>query len=93
MRITYDQTKRDIVLAERGLDLAQAGAVFDGFHLTQPDAVHSDVEDRFISVGVLQEIIVIVVWMERDDARRIITMWKANDKQKTAYYRQRDRPG
>jgi len=93
MRIVYDEAKRLRIFEERGLDFADAGAVFDGFHMTRGDEKHSDVEDRFITVGNLHDTIVIVVWTERDEERRIITMWKANDRERHFYLRHRNRSG
>ncbi len=93
MLVTYDPLKRELILADREIDIADAGAVFAEFHLTKYDDAHSETEDRFISVGLLKGEIVLVVWTEREDSRRIVTMWKANEKERTAYYRQRDRPG
>ena len=93
MRISYDPDKRDRVLAERRLDFADAAKVFGAFHLTRRDELHSAVEERFISVGVLEDEVVILVWTARDDERRIVTMWKANDRERTAYWRERERSG
>jgi uncharacterized protein len=93
MRISFDQAKRDRVLADRQLDLADAERLFAEFHLTRADHRHSDTEERFISVGLIGEQVVIVVWTERNDSRRVITMWKANDRERDAYRRQRDRAG
>jgi uncharacterized DUF497 family protein len=93
MRIIYDPAKRDAILQERGLDFAQAGQVFDGFHLTRSDDKHSESEDRFVSVGMLDEDVVIVVWTPREEGRRIVTMWKTNEKERSAYYRKREEHG
>ncbi len=93
MRIVYDAAKRELVLAQRALDIGRAADVFAGFHLTRRDDRHSIDEERWISVGMLDDDVVILVWTERDEGRRIVTMWKANDKERTAYHRHRDRPG
>nr|WP_314526371.1 BrnT family toxin [uncultured Brevundimonas sp.] len=37
MRLTFDPSKRERTLAERGLDFAQAAIVFEGDHLTFED--------------------------------------------------------
>lgn len=91
MEIDYDPAKRDQVLAERGLDLARCGETFGGFHLTKRDDKHSDEEERFISVGTLGSEVVIIVWTPRQDLRRIVTMWKANDKECQRFEQARDR--
>lgn len=94
MTIGYDPAKRDMVLAERGLDLERSGEVFAGFHLSRGDPSHStDDEDRWITVGMLDDVVVIVVWTDRGGLRRIITMWKANGKERAAYHRRRDQHG
>jgi uncharacterized DUF497 family protein len=42
-------------------------------------------EDRFITVGWLQARLVVLVWTPRGEVRRIISMRKANDREKTLY--------
>ena len=94
MRYSYDPDKRRIVLEERGLDLADAWRVFEGFYLSRADAKHSDVEQRIITVGMLNDdVVVLVVWAPRPGERRIVTMWKANDRERRRYNEQRDRSG
>lgn len=93
MRYSYDPSKRQKVLEERGLDLADAPKVFEGFYLSRADDKHSDVEDRVNTLGMLDDELVLVVWTPRDGERRIITMWKANEKERRKYHEQRDRSG
>jgi len=94
MDIEYHEAKRVLVLEDRGLDIARAGKVFEGFHLTRRDDKHSsDDEERYNSVGLLDEEVVIVTWTSRGAVRRIVTMWKANGKQRERYYQERDRSG
>ncbi len=93
MEIEYDPDKRDRVLAKRSLDLARCGETFGGFHLTKRDYKHSDEEERYISVGELDEDVVIIVWTPRRDLRRIVTMWKANDRERQNFYKARSRLG
>ena len=42
-------------------------------------------EDRFISVGLLDTRLVVLVWTQRGEVRRIISMRKANDREKKIY--------
>ena len=91
MEFEYDAAKRDQVLAERGLDMAKVGEVFGGFHLTRYDEKHSDDEDRYHSIGLMDGDVVIVTWTPRDDLRRIITMWKANERERQRYHEARQR--
>ena len=93
MRISYDPNKRAKILNEREIDIADAGQVFEGFHLTRRDDAHSDAETRYISVGQLGDTVVNIVWTEREDSRRIVTMRKANGKEREIYFEHWDRSG
>jgi uncharacterized protein len=90
MRIEFDSTKRDKTLAERGLDFARAGEVFAGVHLTGQDTRQGYTEDRFITVGLLDARLLVLVWTPRGEVRRIISMRKANDREKNFYARYPD---
>lgn len=87
VKIEFDATKRAKALEERGLDFARAGEVFDGRHFTGQDSRQDYEEDRFITVGLLDTRLVVLVWTPRGEARRIISMRKANDREKTLYDR------
>lgn len=87
MRIEFDSAKRDKTLAERGLDFVKAYEVFAGVHFTGQDDRQNYAEDRFITVGLLEGRLVVMVWTPRGEGRRIISMRKANDREK-AYYAQ-----
>lgn len=93
MDIEFDPAKREQVLAERGLDMARCGEAFDGFHLTRRDDKHSDDEERFTSLAALDSEVVIIVWTPRQNLRRIVTMWKANDKERQKFEQARKQLG
>lgn len=88
MQITFDAAKRDKALVERGLDFADAGAVFAGHHFTAQDTRQNYGETRFITIGLLRGRMVVLVWTPRGEARRIISMRKANEREQ-AHYRRR----
>jgi len=90
MQVEFDSTKRDKALAERGLDFARAGEVFAGRHFTGQDMRQDYAEDRFITVGLLDTRLVVLVWTPRGEVRRIISMSKANDREKALYARYLD---
>ena len=87
MKIEFDEAKRNKTLAERGLDFARASEVFEGAHFTAQDDRQDYAEDRFITVGHLDTRLVVMVWTPRDEGRRIISMRKANDREKAFYTR------
>ena len=87
MQITFDPAKRNITLVERGLDFADAAEVFAGHTYDQPDDRFDYGEIRMISVGQLAGRMVVVVWTQRGEARHVISMRKANDREQARYAR------
>ncbi len=85
MRITFDPAKRDRTLEARGLDFASATEVFVSDHLTFPDERQDYGEPRFISVGRLAGRMVVLVWTPRGDARHVISMRKANEREQRRF--------
>ena len=85
MTVEFDEAKRAKTLEERGLDMARAGEVFDGDTLTIEDVRIDYGETRYITVGFLDERMVVLVWTQRGDIYRIISMRKANDREKAVY--------
>ena len=86
MRITYDPSKREKTLLERGLDFARADEVFAGHHFSSDDLRQDYMELRKVTVGLLDGRMVIIVWTPRGASeRRIISMRKANEREKAKY--------
>jgi len=85
MQIDFDLDKRDKALAERGLDFARASEVFGGRHFTAEDTREDYSELRYITVGKLDERMVVMVWTPRGEMRRIISMRKANEREQARY--------
>ncbi len=85
MKITFDATKRQATLDERGLDFADAEFVFDGLTLTAEDARKAYGEERFQTVGFLEGRMVMVVWTPRNAGRHVISMRKCNAKEQKIY--------
>lgn len=74
MDIEYDSAKRDATLRERGLDFADAWKLFDGRELTVCDDRVDYGEVRWISYGWVDETAVALVWTERENVMRVISM-------------------
>jgi uncharacterized protein len=87
MWITYDPAKREKTLRERGLDFERAADVFAGLTIDIPDLRRDYGEHRINSVGHLSGRMVMACWTPRGEARHIISMRKANDREKARYRR------
>lgn len=83
MKVTYDPSKRDRTLAERGLDFRRAADVFAGVTLEVEDTRYVYGEQRIICYGQLVGRMVVVVYSPRGADRHIISMRKANEREKT----------
>jgi len=81
VRITYDPAKRERTLRERGLDFADAAEVLAGPMLT---------EERYVTMGLLRERVVVMVWTQRGDDQRIISMRLADEKEQQLGENRRD---
>jgi uncharacterized DUF497 family protein len=82
VRITFDPAKRASTLDERGLDFADAAEVFDGVTAEVEDMRKDYGETRIICFGLLRGRLVQVVYTPRDAGRHIISMRKANAREK-----------
>ena len=82
MRITFDPAKRATTLEERGLDFADAAEVFDGITAEAEDTRKDYGEMRIICFGLLRGRLVQIVYTQRDAGRHIISMRKANAREK-----------
>jgi uncharacterized DUF497 family protein len=83
--ITFDPRKRDWTLRERELDFVEAATVFAGRTIDMYDERFDYGEVRVVSVGYLRKRMVVIVWTARGEARHIISMRKANDREQARY--------
>lgn len=69
----------------RGLNMARAADVLAGATLPVEDDRQDYGEARFITIGFLDAATVVLVWTPHDDACRIISMRKANERERRLY--------
>jgi hypothetical protein len=85
MEIEFDPAKGDATLEARGLDMARETEILSGQALTVEDDRQDYGEMRSITVGLLDDRMVVVVWTQHGERRRIISLRKANDREQDAY--------
>ena len=80
--------KKNINKEKHKIGFEEAALVFDDpFHIELYDNVHSDAEDRFLAIGtVLNVLIVLVVYTEKNEKVRIISARPATNREKELYY-------
>jgi uncharacterized DUF497 family protein len=77
VKIEWDENKRRINLHKHGLDFRDAHAILAGVTLLKPDDRYEYGESRYISIGLLSNIVVAVVHTLYGEDVRIISMRKA----------------
>jgi uncharacterized protein len=84
MEFEWAEAKRLAVLNALGLDFIRGQLLFDGRPLhTTPSP--RDGEPRWVSVGILNERLIALVWTKRDHMIRIITMRRARRVEERRY--------
>lgn len=83
--IDWDQRKRQSNLKKHGFDVADADQVFDGVTFTYEDDRIAYGEQRFVTLGLLNGILVSIVHTEQADHIRVISMRKATKHEREIY--------
>ena len=86
MKIEWDTNKNDVNVKKHHISFETAARVFlDENRLDYYDIVHSMNEDRYITIGLVEEVIV-VVYTLRKTRIRIISARLATRKERKLYY-------
>jgi uncharacterized DUF497 family protein len=83
----WDENKERSNLRKHNISFAEGESVFfDTFSITIPDPDHSFEENRFIDIGVSDKNrILVVVYTEREERIRIISVRKATKAEQNLY--------
>ncbi len=84
--ITWDEPKRRRNLRKHGFDFADADQVFEGVTYTYEDDRLAYRERRFVTLGLVREIIVSIVHTEEGDHIHVISMRKATKREREIYF-------
>ncbi len=84
--ITWNGVKRRANLRKHGLDFVDAHEVFDGLTYSYEDDRLAYGEERFVTLGVLREVVVSIVHTEEGDHIHIISMRKATRHEREIYF-------
>ncbi|HEX4695274.1 BrnT family toxin [Sphingomonas sp.] len=87
MDVTFDAVKREATLRHRNLDFADAPKVFAGAVVEFEDDRFDYGEVRMITVGLLYDAVVVMVWTDRDGTPHIISMRAATKGEADDYFR------
>jgi uncharacterized protein len=82
---TWDESKRRRNIRIHGLDFEGADAIWDGFTITREDTRERYPEERFVTFGELNGVVVVLVHADRDGDMHVISLRKA-ERYETRYY-------
>lgn len=86
MQFSWHEPKRRATLNKRGLDFAQAEQVFMGTTFTFEDDRKDYGEQRWVTLGLLQEKVVVIVHTESESEIRIISMREADKDEQLLFF-------
>lgn len=88
MDFDWDENKRVINLRKHGVDFVDVPLIFDGDTVTVEDNRYNYGEQRFVTFGLLQGMVIAVVHTENDRLIRVISARKATKYEQQIYFEQ-----
>jgi uncharacterized DUF497 family protein len=88
VRFEWDEAKRESNLLKHGIDFIGVEKVFEGETITILDDRFDYAEERFITLGLLDGRVVVVVHTETDELIRVITARKATKNEEISYFKE-----
>lgn len=85
MKLIFDDAKDRANQSKHGLSLSEAEKLEWEDALMWQDTRRDYGEPRMVALGAIGERLYCVVYVDREDARRIISLRKANNKEKILY--------
>ena len=85
MRFEWDENKSVINLQSHGIDFADVWRVFESERVIFLDDRFDYNELRFVTIGVLRERIITIVYTENNEITRIISVRKATKNEQRQY--------
>ncbi len=87
MNFVWDEAKNSTNISKHGFDFADAHLIFDGPMLVIQDTREDYGEDRFIGIGLLLGLPVVIVYVEdtENDVIRVISLRKATKNERKIY--------
>jgi uncharacterized protein len=85
--LTWDERKRQANIAKHGIDFADCEPVFSSPLVTQEDNRADYGEQRLQSLGLLNDVVVFLCWVERQQGPHLISIRKAKKHERATYFK------
>jgi uncharacterized protein len=87
MRFSWSETKRQLNIQTHGFDFVDAPRVFNGPTFTYEDARFDYSEQRFVTLGLLEGLVVSIVHTESSRLIRVISFRKATKHEQAIFFK------
>ena len=87
MRFIWSESKRQLNLQQHGLDLVDVPRVFDAPTYTYEDDRFQYSEQRFVTLGLLDDVVVSIVHTETPHLIRVISFRKATKHEQAIFFK------
>jgi uncharacterized protein len=87
MRFMWSETKRKLNLDQHGFDFADTPRIFDGPTFTYEDDRFEYAEQRFVTLGLLDGLLVSVVHTESVHVIRVFSLRKATKHEQALFFK------
>ncbi len=82
----WDEAKNLANIRKHGISFATARRIFEGTVLTRLDRRREYGEDRYLSVGEVEQALIVVAHTRRDGGTRLISARPASRRERKAYH-------
>lgn len=83
-KFEWDENKRSLNLEKHGIDFIDAVLVFDDLNRVELESIRND-EHRFITIGQVEGVIILVVYTRRKEKKQLISARCASTEERKCY--------
>jgi hypothetical protein len=80
VELTWDERKRQLNIEKHNVDFLMAARMFSNPESVEFYSYPKDGENRAVAIGMVEGVWYQLAFVDRDDARRLISAWKLNEK-------------
>jgi uncharacterized DUF497 family protein len=81
----WDENKRTANIEKHQVDFRVAVFIFEGATVKEKDDRHDYGENRFLSIGLVEDECFVVVHTEQEDVIRLISAWRGGRRDRRKY--------
>lgn len=86
MKFEWDENKNKSNIQKHGVNFSDSAKIFERTMVVQLDERADYGENRWIGLGQLENIVIVIVFTRRNNSVRIISIRKANKQERRIYF-------